>query len=257
MLASETHMPGLRRLVLLFALVPVVLGQAQSPSDPRGAKSWVGRNQEMEEYLKTADCVSMRRSGTNLVVQCTFRPGGPVAKMAWKTLPPGIYRGFRESYKSEIATYELDKLLEMDMVPPTVERQIDGSDGAAQQWVENIVDATDPAMPDGENRVRWENEQVRMTMFDNLIGNRDRNRRNMLRDSAWNLILIDHMRVFGVESDLPHNMNRIDDTYWMKIERLTRKQLDETLRRWLDHHQIDAILARRERMRAQVKSRPN
>ena len=60
--------------------------------------------------------------------------------MAWRTLPPGIYRGFRESYKSEIAAYELDKLLKMDMVPPTVERQIDGSNGAAQQWVEHVVD---------------------------------------------------------------------------------------------------------------------
>ena len=38
-----------------------------------------------------------------------------------------------------------------------------------------------------------------MTMFDNLIGNRDRNRRNMLRDTAWNLILIDQTRAFGVE----------------------------------------------------------
>jgi hypothetical protein len=38
---------------------------------------------------------------------------------------------------------------------------------------------------------------------------------------------------------------------------LTRKQLDEALGMWLDEKQIDAILARRERMRAEIKSRPN
>jgi len=249
-------MTRLPRLALLFALVPVVLGQAQSPSDKPGAKTWVGRNQEIEEYLKTADCVSMRWFAGKVSAQCTLRPGGPVARMVWRTLP-GIHRGFRESYKSEIAAYELDKLLKMDMVPPTVERQIDGSDGAAQQWVEHVVEATDPALPDGEYRARWENELLRMRMFDNLIGNRDRNRRTMLRDPAWNLILIDQTRAFGLESDLVLKISGIDDAYWARIDGLTRKQLDEALGMWLDRNQIDAILARRERMRAEIKSRPN
>jgi hypothetical protein len=237
--------------------VPVVLGQAQSPSDKPAAKTWVGRNQEIEEYLKTADCVSMRWKTANVSGQCTLRPGGPIARMVWRTLPPGIHRGFRESYKSEIAAYELDKLLKMDMVPPTVERQIDGSDGAAQQWVEHVVDATDPALPDRESRARWENQRVRMTMFDNLIGNRDRNQGTMLHDTAWNLILIDQTRAFGVESELVHKMSGVDDAYWVRIDRLTRKQLDDALGKWLDPNQIDAIMARRERMRVEIKPRPN
>ncbi len=61
--------------------------------------------------------------------RCTLRPGGPVARMAWRSLPPGIHRGFSESYKAEIAAYEIDKLLKMDMVPPTVERQLQGNSG--------------------------------------------------------------------------------------------------------------------------------
>src|SRR6188508_223096 len=90
-LATETRMTRLPRLALLFALVPVVLGQAQSPSDKPGAKTWVGRNQEIEEYLKTADCVSMRWFAGKVSAQCTLRPGGPVARMVWRTLP-GIHR---------------------------------------------------------------------------------------------------------------------------------------------------------------------
>jgi hypothetical protein len=251
----ERLMSGVPRPILLLALLPVLLGHSQL-ADTHAAKTWVGRHQEIEEYLKTADCVTLRWSAVKTAAQCVLRPGGPVARMAWRTAS-GSLRGFRESYKSEIAAYELDRLLEMDMVPPTVERQIEGRTGAAQQWVENVVDATDPTLPAGESRTRWASEQVRMTMFDNLIGNRDRNRRNMLRDQTWHLILIDHTRAFGVDSDLPHKMSAIDDAYWARIERLTRTELDAALRTWLDQDEIDAILARRARMRAEIKSRPN
>lgn len=249
-------MSGLQRLIALLSVVPIVLGVAQSPSDTVGAKNWVGRHQEIEEYLKTAECVRIRWFAASMAGQCTIRPGGPVERMAWKPRPPGPYRGFRESYKSEIAAYELDKLLQMDMVPPTVERQLEGSTGAAQQWVEKVVDATDPALPDEDTRVGWENQLARMMMFDNLIGNRDRNRRNMLRDAAWNLILIDHTRAFGVETALPHKLTGIDTAYWSRIESLTRKQLDDALGTLLDQDAIGAILERREKMRAEIKSRP-
>jgi hypothetical protein len=248
-------MSRMRRLVLLLVWVPTVLGPGQTPPEQPGAKIWVGRNQEIEEYLKTAECVTIRLVAPNLA-QCTLRPGGPVARMAWKTRPPGIYRGFKESYKTEIAAYELDKLLKMDVVPPTVERQLEGNQGAAQQWVENVVDALDPAIPAGDSRGHWENQLVRMTMFDNLIGNRDRNKRNMLRDKAWGLILIDHSRAFGVEPLLHQKMSAIDEAYWAQIELLTRAQLDGALQPWLDPQEINAILERREKMRAEIKARP-
>lgn len=246
----------LRRLILLSVLAPVVLGPIQSPADRPDARIWVGRQQELEEYLKTAECATMRWLAPNMTAQCTLRPGGPVARMGWKPRPPGIYRGFRESYKNDIAAYELDKLLRLDMVPPTVERQIEGRMGAAQQWVENIVDATDPRLPEGDAKAGWELQLRRMAMFDSLIGNRDRNRRNMLRDAAWNLILVDHTRAFGVETALSQKVGAIDEAFWARIQSLTRKQLEGALQEWLDAKEIDAILERRENMRAEIKSRP-
>ena len=218
-----------------------------------GAKIWVGRYQEIEEYLRIADCVSLRWFASNFAAQCSLQPGGPVARMAWRSRPPGIYQGFTESYKTEIAAYELDKLLKMDMVPPTVERQLEGNTGAAQLWVENVVDAMDPAVPEGPKRAYWDSQLTRMVMFDNLIGNRERNRRNMLRDREWNLILIDHSRAFGTGTELLHARRGIDDRFWASIEGLTRAQLDAALGASLDANQIGAILGRRERMRADIK----
>ena len=71
--------------------------------------------------------------------RCAFvEPGLPFKRMAWKTLKPGNYQGYYESYRSEIAAYELDKLLGLGMIPPTVERHIKAEVGAAMLWVENV-----------------------------------------------------------------------------------------------------------------------
>jgi hypothetical protein len=245
------------RIAVLLACLTVFWGQGPPAADgERGAKIWVGRYQEIEEYLRTAECVSMTWFAPNALARCTLRTGGPFARMAWKPLFPGGHRGFRESYKTYIAAYEFDKLLRMDMVPPSVERQLQGNTGAAELWVENVVDATDAALPEGENRTHWEGQLVHMTMFDNLIGNRDRNRRNMLRDRAWNLILLDHSRAFGIDTELPNKLSRIDQAFWARIEGLTRNQLDTALRAWLDDDQIKGILDRREKMRAEIRLPP-
>lgn len=251
-------MNRLRRVAVLLICLPTVLGCEGQPALTQGlgAKIWVGRYQEIEEYLRTAECVSKEVFASTNVTRCTLRPGGPVARMAWRALPPGVHRGFTESYRAEIAAYELDKLLKMDMVPPSVERQIEGHKGGAQLWVENVVDASDPALPLRTEKAHWEGQLVRMTMFDTLIGNRDRNRGNMLRDAQWNLILLDHSRAFGASPELAGKMTRIDGAFWTRIESLTRPQLDATLRAWIGDNEIQAILDRRERMRAEVKSLP-
>ena len=245
----------LRGVAVLLACLPLLGGVAQS-SERLGSRIWVGRYQEIEDYLRTAECVSMEVLGPNRTARCTLRPGGPVARMAWKPLPPGVHRGFRESYKAEIAAYELDKLLKVDMVPPTVERQLEGNDGAAQLWVEDLFDLEPDASPGEPNRAEWEDQLARMAMFDDLIGNRDRNRGNTLRDAAWNLILLDHSRAFGDATELPRRLTRIDPGLWARIEGLTRDRLDAALRPWLAADEIRAILDRREKMRAEIRSRP-
>jgi len=247
-----------RRALLMLCLctaggVECIQGQQSTAAQETSSKIWVGRYQEIEEYLRTAECVTLEKLGSDMQHgRCVLRPGGPVARMAWMPLPPGIYRGFFTSYKTEIAAYELDKLLKMDMVPPSVERQLQGVTGAATLWVEK-VDAWKGEVPPGQDsRVVWDKQRARMTMFDALIGNRDRNQANVLRDGAWNLILLDHTRAFGLTSELSPPLSRIEKDYWDRVLGLTRKELDTKLGPWLDEKQISAILDRRERMKAAI-----
>ena len=110
---------------------------AQAPGNPIGAKTWIGHAQEMEDFIKGAEVASMK--GTSVGVthpnHAILAPGGPVSDIAWKPLKPGRYEGYFESYKSEIAAYEVDKLLGLNMVPPTVEKRVNGDLGAAVMWV--------------------------------------------------------------------------------------------------------------------------
>ena len=246
-----------------FLFASLGFGQRVPPeSRAASSKTWVGHYQEVEEYLRTAECILVENYGSRKNSQggpsqkrCTLRPGGPVARMAWKTFPPGATRGFRESYKAEIAAYEVDKLLKLDMVPPTVERELEGHSGAATAWIEGVVDlkAGGTGAPD---TARWEEQLARMDMFDALIGNGERNMGNAIRDPLWNLILVDHSRAFGAATEPLPELKGIDKEFWRRIEGLTRAELDAALGSWIDQEQIAAILDRRERMRAAFGRRP-
>lgn len=250
-------------LVSLVTPLDVGYGQRASPeSAALGSKTWVGHYKEVEEYLRTAECITVdnfaarkNTQGGPSLKRCTLRPGGPVSRMAWKTFPAGAIRGFRESHKAEIAAYEVDKLLKLEMVPPTVERELEGHTGSATFWVEGVVDLK-AGTPGALDRARWEKQLARMATFDALIGNGARNMGNSLRDPVWNLILIDHSRAFGPATEPLPDLSKIDKELWARIEALTRAQLDAALGPWLDKDQIGAILDRRERMRAAIDRRP-
>ena len=88
-----------------------------------------------------------------------FKPGGLVASVAWKVLPPGQPGGYWESYKSEIAAYELDKLLDMRMVPVAVEKRWKHETAAAILWLvaHPLVEgdgAASRSRPNGSARLR-------------------------------------------------------------------------------------------------------
>ncbi len=104
-----------------------------------GSKIWIGREAEFEAFLKQAkvERVDDVPVGVTKPKRAFVTPGGLAGSFVFKELMPSRKTGFFESYKSEIAAYELDKILGMGMVPPTVERKHDGVTGSAQLWVEH------------------------------------------------------------------------------------------------------------------------
>ena len=78
-------MVRLRRAALPLLLLPALLGhEGAGSAEQAGSKIWVGRYREIEEYLRTAECVTKTTLGAGLS-RCNLPPGGPVARMAWRT----------------------------------------------------------------------------------------------------------------------------------------------------------------------------
>lgn len=241
--------------VVLAHVASFDLGAAspiQAPDARRSARTWEGRNAEFEEYIRTAPFVRIEDVpiGVTKPKRAFFAPGGLVASVAWKVLPPGRQGGYWESYKSEIAAYELDKVLGLGLVPPVVEKRWNGDLGAAILWLAPVH-----AWKDVETRPKpptWDRQAVRMKMFDDLIGNVDRNAGNFLVDDEWNLFLIDHTRAFTGSRNLPWQLVHVDRTLWNRMLALDEPALSAALGRWVDRGDLRAMLARRDRMKAAI-----
>ena len=242
-------------LLVLSALSAPAVAHREQAAATTCSLNWVGSEAAIEQFLRTADIQKIEDVpiGVTKPRRAVFAPGGPVARAAWKALPPSYRTGFHESYKAEIAGYLLDRLLEMHMVPPVVERKIDRSDGAMVYWIENIK-AWDIKKPPVGPDPKWSMQVSRMKMFDQLIANIDRNAGNMLYDEDWHLFLIDHSRAFIEKKDLKGLAapNRIDKALWDRMDALTKENLQASLGAWLTPKEIDALLARRDRMREAI-----
>jgi hypothetical protein len=220
------------------------------------AITWVEDRAAIEQWLREAPVERTEAIpiGVTNPTRIYFAGDGPARSAAWKPLRPGIYKGFWESYKSEIAAYELDKLLGLDMVPPSVERTIRGNRGAVIMWVENISmwDQKSTLVP--PDAVAWTREVVRMKMFDQLIANVDRNAGNLLYDGDFHIVLIDHSRAFTTTTDLKRMAapTRIDAGLWERMEALTLPDLQAVLGPWIGRSEIQAVLRRRDRMKTQI-----
>jgi hypothetical protein len=251
--------PAAALLAVLALSLSLVALRAQEAATAVGAKTWIGRAAEMETYLKSAEVDHMEGTAVGVTKprHVFLKPGGPFTEMNWKVLPPGMYNGYYESYKTEIAGYEMDKLLQLNMVPPTVERTVDGKTGAAVMWIngtKSFKELGGVPTPPGRYMGLWNRELVVAKMYDDLIGNSDPNLGNWLVDSEWNIILIDHSRAFGTDKTLTHELARVQKGLWDRMMALTEEQVAASpAAPFLQKKEIHAIFERRAAMQKIVE----
>jgi hypothetical protein len=238
--------------------------QVVAPAQPpKSSITWIGREAEIEKFLSTAKVIKSQDLPTGVTAprRVFFEPGGPAASAVAKSIfDPGRTTDYYDSFRSEIAAYELDKVLKLGMVPPTVQRAVGRDLGSVQLWVEDCVSykaAMNKPLRDPEAAQR---QVRRMIVFDNLIVNVDRNEGNMLIDPAGNIILIDHSRSFDARGPdrlrmpFEKNMTVIDREFYERLKAVSAQDLQKTVARWVDFGigpilmQRDAIIKRFERL---------
>jgi hypothetical protein len=219
---------------------------------------------EMEHFLLTAKIVSQKKleSGTTGAVRVTLSDGKlthdaqfqpiDVYKPVFRGAEGTVEKNFRDSYKFNIAAYRLGKLIGVNNIPMSVERDMDGKLGSMTWWLDNIW------MTEAERRDRgikppasqfWVDELNIVRVFDQLIYNTDRNQGNLLITPEWKLWLIDHTRAFRTavamqkKNALP---GRIDHKVLAGIKQLNTVQVKQQLGAYLRPEEIAAILGRRD-----------
>jgi Phosphatidylinositol 3- and 4-kinase len=238
---------------MVLLLVSLLLSAfPQATAAPDSAKIWEGREAQFEEFLRTATVLKIEAIpiGVTKPQRAYVEPGGLCESFAWKVLPPGIHKGFWDSYKSEVAAYELDKVLGLGMVPVTVERRIKSDTGAAVLWLKGVRSWEEALR--APKAASWNRNVVRMKMWDNLVGNSDRNKGNILVDHAGNFFFIDHSRAFTTEKKLYQKLENIDMELWNRMLALDVDTVKAAIGKWVGKGEIKAVLQRRDKMKKEI-----
>ncbi|OLC38055.1 MAG: hypothetical protein AUH28_03030 [Acidobacteria bacterium 13_1_40CM_56_16] len=220
------------------------IGAAQSTSQ-------VIQGEEIENFLAQAKITRQQSIsvGVTLPRKLSLELDGKVQFGAFKTidegpvptkqLDGGVELQFQDSWRTEVAAYELDKLIGLGMVPATIERTVDGKRGSLQFWVTAQMDEGQRVKKklSAPNPIMW-NQQVAILITD-----------------SWQIRLIDHSRTFRPFEQLkdPKAPTTFSRSLLAKLEELNEAMLKEHLGKYLTPYQIQGLLKRRDAILARSK----
>jgi hypothetical protein len=159
-------------------------------------------------------------------------------------------------YQHEVAAYWLDRRLKLRMVPVTVVRTVDGKRGALQIWIESAVDRVWVEEQKSLDKVREElKEEIDKAWVLEAVLDVER------RVKEGQRVLMEEQRImlsgstlaFSASPELqeaavPHLRCPINPSLENELRTLTREELKKALKDYLSDGQIDALLARRDRV---------
>src|SRR5262245_8968232 len=219
---------------------------------------------EMEAFLLKAKITSKRDAGAGVTgsLRVTLSDGRVThdahvqsVDIAKPVFEAGEHTelNFKDTYRFNIAAYRLARLLQINTVPMSVERNVGGKSAAVTWWVDDVqMNEKDRLTKQtmGPNPLRTSNQIQLMHIWDELIQNRDRNMGNILWTSDWTMWMIDHTRAFRLGKDLmkPEDLTRCDRGLLTRLKGLTEKSVADAVGDSLMKGEREAVLERRDRI---------
>ena len=245
-------------LLCLLATMTVAWGQEVG----RTPAEWT--DAEKETFLQTAEILSQEDIGlgSTRAQRATLVDGDfthdaqiqavDVFRRGITQLAGAVEVNFRDTYKFNIAGYRLDRLVDLNMVPVSVERSVQRESAAVTWWVDDVqmmeLDRLNNGIepPDVE---AWNDQMSTARIFTELIYNTDANLGNFLITNDWKLHLIDFTRGFRLFDELRESENvtpRIERGFYEGLRRLDKERLEDVMDGLLSGSEIDSILDRRD-----------
>jgi hypothetical protein len=252
----------MKKKIINFIAVIIILGlPLQSIAQFTTAE--VAEREQWEDFLNTAIIIDHEQlfDGITKPFKLHLRKGEIERYGVWKNCK-GFQHGAFEGWQYEIAAYRMDKLLSLNMVPPTIERRFKKERGSLQLWIEHkysllkILRQKIPVPPsEYEN---FNKAKYLKRVFDSLIANEDRTQENTLFTADWRLILIDHSRSFRSSKDFtkkllysknnkkhPSPFRQLPRAFVEKLKALDFDNIKKTVGSYLTDKEIRAVIIRK------------
>jgi hypothetical protein len=160
---------------------------------------------------------------------------------------------FVDSYKYNIAAYELAAMLGLDdMVPVYVQRKYEGKTGSFGWWLPVKMDEADRLkqkipVPDPDS---WNKQMYRVRVLDQLVYDTDANLTNVMIGEDWKIYRIDFSRAFRVYKDLQSakDLVQCDRQLFAKLKALDGNELAVRTKGFLNKQEVQAVMSRRDKI---------
>jgi len=160
---------------------------------------------------------------------------------------------FVDSYKYNIAAYELAAMLGLDdMVPVYVQRKYAGDMGSFGWWLPVKMDEADRVkqkipVPDPDS---WDKQMYRVRVLDQLVYDTDANLTNVQIGEDWKIYRIDFSRAFRLEKNLqrPQDLVRCDRQLFTKLKAVDGNELAVRTKGFLTKQEVQAVMTRRDKI---------
>jgi hypothetical protein len=244
------------RARILFALLPVLAIQAATPA------RWTVP--EEERFLRTARILDevYAGKGINDSKKATLTDGRRkhLAHIQFIDIYQPVFKGkdgseekdFKDTWKFNVAAYRLSKLLGLShMVPPSVQRTVDGKQASLTWWLDGIAMDEKERLAKGikpPDVAAWNAQMDSIRIFDQLIYNMDRSQENLLVGTDWKAYMIDHTRAFRKWPKLRNAaaITKCSPELLRALKSLTRAAVARDLAAYLTDEEIDALMTRRD-----------
>ena len=248
-----------RRALLVAVLACLICPNLVSADDPALSKD------QIKQFLSTAKVIKSKQAskGVTGTYRLTLSDGTTIHDASFQPIEEHkammelqsgkTEMNFVDSYKYNIAAYQLAELIGLDdMVPVYVQRKWEGKTGSLSWWLPVKMDEAERIkqkipVPDADS---WNKQMYKIRVLDQLVYDADPNLTNVLIGENWQIWRIDFSRGFRQYKDLQSTKDLVqcDRQLFSKLKALNGDELAERTKGFLTKAEVKAVMQRRDRI---------
>lgn len=226
----------------------------EAPFEPSQITEEEVSREDVEYYLLNAAVVTVHKEavpGRTAAWRINLDDGELKRRAMFKVVDDRRPTLLPDSYKYEMASYALDKLLGFGKIPPMVEREIESTKGSLQVRVENCIGLDEQQMknltpPDPE---AFANSLEEINVFENLVYNERKELDDILiQEESWRVFRVDFSEAFSPAPNLipEQKITRCSKTLFQNLQKISNALLEARLADYLNEEEMAALIKRKD-----------